>query len=106
MTEERLKEIEARAAAAHIWRLYGGEPSSAYQLAKKDIPDLVAALREAQSLLRALANVGPSVIELRPHEQQWLCCFGPFAFEGIEPVGHKTDCPWLAAKQYLEPPTQ
>ncbi len=150
MTEERLKEIEARAAAATEGPWYeawyerynasgdemhcGGIRSRTARLlkypmidkviirqedwygaplkpdmefiahARQDIPDLVAALREARQLLGALANVGPSVIEFRPHEQQWLCCFGPFAFEGIEPVGHKTDCPWLLAKQYLEPP--
>ncbi len=138
--EERLKEIEARAAAATEgpwkWtyaRRGRGRPRTRIESladvgkenplgygylglsianrtflenARQDIPDLVAALREARQLLGALANVGPSVIELRPHERQWLCCFGAFAFDGVEPVGHKPGCPWLLAKQYLEPPTQ
>jgi hypothetical protein len=87
MTEERLKEIEARAAAIvwpPVWREVEG-------IIEEDIPDLVAALREAQALLGAFvrAPIFPPTMGDCPY----CAAFGP---------DHESDCPWLLAKQYLE----
>ncbi len=98
MTEERLKQIEARAAMLKNWHL--GGPN--YVAFAQDIPELVVALRsaqeqlaEAQGYLREWVGDGPG---LDP-EGKWLhCCGSPVNFYG---VGHEPTCPWLLARQYL-----
>ncbi len=99
MTEERLKEIEAR-AASFAWDIltfrHGEELNGIIRL---DIPELVAALREARELLGALVALGPPW-EKRPFETYFTCCDSHWS------EGHEPNCPWLAAKQYLEPTPQ
>jgi hypothetical protein len=58
-----------------------------------DIPDLVAALRQARELLTALVASTPLY---DPIAHYLGCCGSPFY------NAHKRDCPWLMAKQYLE----
>ncbi len=50
-----------------------------------------------RSLLAALADVGPPVDD---QHSRFACC-AAWIWEA-----HKPDCPWLLAKQYLEPTPQ
>ncbi len=126
MTEERLKEIEARAAEGltHTYRLYGGEVNPAWQVMKQDVPDLVAALREAwadlhdikddythevigrekenaamRSLLTALVLDGPWCYDSDSDSDSIGQCVYCDGFDYTD--GHEPDCPRLLAKQYL-----
>ncbi len=92
MTEERLKEIQARTEGALSIRraideqLHVVERSPIY-----DIPDLVAALREARELLHAFISDGAE------SELFGACCY---CLKSIPE--HEPDCHWLMAKQLLE----
>ncbi len=95
MTEERLKEIEGQHAAdllsiEHMRLIYG---NVLYPKSINNIPDLVAALREARGWLGALTAGDPSCDCI----DDVICAFC-FA-DHFGP--HNPDCPWLLAKQYL-----
>jgi hypothetical protein len=72
-------------------------PDTVQDILIVDIPDLCAALRQARELLAALVASTPLY---DPMAHYLGCCGSPFY------NAHKRDCPWLMAKQYLEPPTQ
>ncbi len=94
MNEERLKEIEARAAAVLAVPAFHRTVGPSDE-ALRGIPELVAALREARQLLGALTAGDPSCDCI----DDVICAFC-FA-DHFGP--HNPDCPWLLAKQYLEP---
>jgi hypothetical protein len=121
VTEDKLKEIEAEWSPEHATKAAelnaryqrAGLPAASLvnsfndllQQAHKDIPDLVAALREARQLLGALVpTVSPSIASDTQGAYMWLCCHGPYLPDFEPHLGHNFNCPWLLAKQYLEPP--
>ncbi len=58
---------------------------------------LRAELHKARELLAQWVEDGPG---LDPEGKWRHCCGAPVNFYG---VGHEPNCPWLLAKQYLEP---
>ncbi len=88
MTEERLKEIEARAAALDPG-LYGGELD---RVVEQDIPELVAALREAYAIVKPMVESGAA--------DSWGGCAGCGVIDpGIS--DHKPGCFFDAAVRFI-----
>ncbi len=103
MTEERLKEIEARyeerSAALLADKWFWPEEDRLAWDSLAFVTDLVAALREARGLLGDLVA---SYVNL---DSAFCPSCGMFLRDSLE-ERHKPDCPWLLAKQYLEPTPQ
>lgn len=126
MTEDELKEIEARAAAmSNHFRVAGGY-TPMEQVSREDIPALCAALREAWSALadeikdheaaeyiyaeketlrvecarlRSLLSALVARVPMDENDQCGYCHEFKYYMDPIPK--HYPDCPWLAASQYL-----